>query len=132
MHVAGGAAVGTRASTRGTALIAGFALHGLQDAVPHEDIPSRRFEVASGLALLGLIALRRGPLSPTLIGAAACAAPDLEHVLPLPKPGGRDLYPSHRVEGWHQAGGVPAWAQLAAAAIIVGALLRRGKEPACR
>lgn len=128
MHVAGGAAAGALADSRGAAAIAGFALHGLQDAVPHEDIPSRRFEAVSGLALLGLLALRRGLFDRAVIGGATCAAPDLEHVLPLPKPGGRDLYPSHRIEGWHREGGVPAWAQLVTAGVIVAALTRRRKE----
>ena len=103
----------------------GLALHGLQDAVPHEDIRSRRFEIVSGVGLLGLLALRRGLFDPAVLGAAACAAPDLEHVLPLPKPGGRDLYPSHRIEGWHQAGGVSTQVQLAAAGVIVALLIRR-------
>lgn len=128
MHVAAGAAAGALLGTRGAAAAAGLVLHGLQDAVPHEDIRSRRFEIASGLVLLGLLALRRGPLDPAVVGGAACAAPDLEHVLPLPRPGGRELYPSHRVEGWHRSGGVPAWAQVAAAAVIVGALLVRREE----
>jgi hypothetical protein len=124
MHVAAGAAAGAISGTRGRALLAGFALHAAQDAVPHEDIPSQRYEAVSGLALLTLLAVRRGPLDPAVIGAAACAAPDLEHVLPLPKPGGRDLYPSHRVPGWHKEGGLPAWAQLAAACVIVAVLVR--------
>lgn len=124
-HVAVGAAAGAVIRSRGGAFLAGFALHGLQDAVPHEDIPSRRFEILSGSALLTLLALRRGLLDPAVIGAAACAAPDLEHVFPLPKPGGRDLYPSHRVEGWHREGGVPAWLQLGVAVAIVALLSRR-------
>jgi len=126
MHVAAGAAVGALAGSRSRSIVLGFGLHGLQDAVPHEDIRSRGFEIASGIGLLGLLALRRGLLDPAVLGAAACAAPDLEHALPLPKPGGRDLYPSHRVPGWHQAGGLPAWVQLAAAGVIVAVLARRG------
>lgn len=132
MHVAAGAAAGALAGSRGTAAVLGLALHGLQDAVPHEDFPSRRFETASGLSLIGALALRRGWLDLSVVGAVACAAPDLEHVLPLPKPGGRDLYPSHRIEGWHRSGGVPARTQLAVAVVIVGALLTRGKERPCR
>jgi hypothetical protein len=84
--------------------------------------------VVSGLALLGALAAGRGPLDPAVAGAAACAAPDLEHVLPLPKPGGRDLYPSHRFEGWHRAGGISAPAQLVLAVVIVGLLVHRQKE----
>jgi hypothetical protein len=127
MHVAAGAAVGALAGSRSRAVVLGFVLHGFQDAVPHHDIRSRRFEIASGVGLLGLLAVRRGLLDPAVLGGAACAAPDLEHVLPLPKPGGRDLYPSHRIPGWHKEGGVPAWAQLATAAVIVALLVRRGK-----
>jgi len=132
MHVAGGALAGALAGSRAGAAIAGLTLHGLQDAVPHEDIPSREFETASGVVLLGALAIRRGPFDRCVIGGVACAMPDLEHVLPLPKPGGRELYPSHRFDGWHQKGGIPAWVQLVAAAVVVGALTIRGKEPRCR
>ena len=97
--------------------------------MPHEDFESRRFEIGSGLALLGLLALRLGPLHPAVIGAAAASSPDLEHVLPLPTPGGRPLFPSHRVEGWHRSGGLPARVQLLAAGVIVGGLVLGGKEP---
>jgi hypothetical protein len=124
MHVAAGAVAGALAGSRGRAITAGFALHGAQDAVPHDDIPSREFETLSGVALLALLALRRGLLDPAVLGAAACASPDLEHVLPLPRPGGRELYPSHRIEGWHRGGGIPAWVQLAAAGAIVACLTR--------
>ena len=126
MHVAAGAAVGALAGSRARAVALGLGLHGLQDAVPHEDIRSRSFEIASGVGLLGLLAVRRGLFDPAVLGAAACAAPDLEHVLPLPKPGGRDLYPSHRVPGWHQEGGLSVWIQLAASGVIVAVLARRG------
>jgi hypothetical protein len=125
MHVAAGAAVGALTGSRGGAVAVGLVLHGLQDAVPHEDIPSHELETASGTFLLIVLALRRGLLDPGVLGGAACAAPDLEHVLPLPRPGGRELYPSHRIDGWHREGGVPAWAQLLAAGVIVAALTRR-------
>jgi hypothetical protein len=129
-HVAVGAAAGALAGSRAGAIVTGLALHAAQDAVPHEDIPSRVFEIASGSALLLLLAARRGVLDPAVLGAAACAAPDLEHVLPLPRPGGRELYPSHRIEGWHREGGLPAWLQLAAAGVLVALLARRPRSEA--
>ena len=128
MHVAAGAAAGALIGSRGGAVAAGLVLHGAQDAVPHHDIRSHRFEAWSGVLLLAVLALRRGPSDPAVLGGAACAAPDLEHVLPIPQPGGRALYPSHRVEGWHREGGVPAWSQLVAAGVIVAALTRRRGE----
>jgi hypothetical protein len=72
--------------------------------------------------VLGLIA-RRGPLSPAVAGALAASVPDLEHVIRFPRPGGRKLFPSHRIRGWHRAGGAPAWAQLLVAGAILGWLL---------
>ena len=66
--------------------------------------PRANSKPASGVLLLLVLALRRGLFDPAMLGGAACAAPDLEHVLPLPRPGGRELYPSHRVEGWHKEG----------------------------
>ena len=125
LHVAAGAAAGALAGSRPRAIALGLALHGAQDAVPHHDIPSRRFEAASGL---GCSPFSRSDVASSIrprLGGAACAAPDLEHVLPLPRPGGRELYPSHRVEGWHQEGGVPAWAQLATAGVIVALVVGR-------
>jgi hypothetical protein len=90
--------------------------------MPHRDIPSYRFELLSGLAGLAFLAARRGPLDPATLGGAAGALPDLEHRLALPRPGGRKLFPSHRFAGWHRAGGVPAWAQLLVAGVVLGCL----------
>jgi hypothetical protein len=123
LHVATGAAAGALLRTRGRAVLAGLVLHALGDRMPHWDIQDRRFEIASGLALVGAFALRHGPASAVVVGALASSAPDVEHVVRLPRPGGRKLFPSHRVHGWHRAGGVPAWAQLLAAGVILGALL---------
>jgi hypothetical protein len=132
LHVATGGAVGAAAGSRLRALVLGLAAHALGDAIPHEDIMSRRFETVSGLAALSLLAIARGPFDPAVIGAAAASAPDLEHVLPLPKPGGRDLFPSHRVEGWHRSGGLTAGTQLVAAGVIVALLvLPRRKDRTC-
>ena len=123
LHVATGAAGGALTRSRAGAIGLGLLLHALGDRMPHQDIRSQRFELRSGVACGLALAARHGPLSPVTIGALAASAPDIEHVLRLPRPGGRKLFPSHRIPGWHQAGGVPAWAQLLAAGAIVGSLL---------
>jgi hypothetical protein len=123
LHVATGGLVGSLAGSRGRALALGLLAHAAGDGVPHQDVASRQFETVSGLAVLGLLAAARGPLDPAVVGAVGASVPDLEHVLPLPRPGGRKLFPSHRVRGWHRSGGLPAWAQLLAAGTIAGALV---------
>ena len=123
LHVATGAAGGAIVRSRLGAVPLGWLLHLAGDRMPHEDIPSRRFEIASGLALLGLIAFRRGPFHPATVGAIAASTPDLEHVFRFPQPGGRKLFPSHRLEHWHRSGGVPAAAQLLAAGFLVGLVI---------
>jgi hypothetical protein len=128
IHVATGAAGGALAGSRLRAALLGPVLHGVCDRIPHVDIPSRRFELASGLVLLGLLAAARGPFDPAVIGAAASSAPDLEHVLPCPQPGGKKLFPTHRVKNWHPEGGVSTAVQLLAAGVIVGLLVRPRKE----
>jgi hypothetical protein len=132
LHVATGGAVGALAPSRGAAVLLGALGHLAGDRMPHRDIPSRRFEALSGISALALVAARRGALDRATIGAAAGSAPDLEHVLRLPRPGGRKLFPSHRVRGWHRTGGLPAWAQLLAAGVLLGWLAagRRGADDA--
>ena len=125
LHVASGAAAGALSDSRLAAFALGPVLHLAGDVMPHEDIPSTAFELASGVGAVLLLAARRGPLDPAVVGAVAASAEDLEHVLRLPRPGGRKLFPSHRHEDWHNRGGVPAWVQLLAAGAIIGALLAR-------
>ena len=91
------------------------------DRIRHEDIPDRPFEIGSGLVALGLLAVRRGPLDPAVLGAAACSMPDLEHVVPWLRPGGRKVFHLRRQRG----GGISAEAQLLLAGAVVGWLLRR-------
>jgi hypothetical protein len=123
LHVATGAAVGALAGSRGRAALLGVVAHAAGDRVRHQDIQSHRYELLSGGAALVALALRRGPFDAATIGAAAASAPDVEHVLRLPRPGGRKLFPSHRIRGFHRSGGISAELQLLAAGLILGTLL---------
>jgi hypothetical protein len=126
MHVATGAAGGAIAGSRRGAALLGPLLHLAGDWIPHEDIDSRRFEVGTGVVGVVALALVRGLLDPATVGAVAATAPDLEHVLRFPRPGGRKLFPSHRLRGWHRIGGVSASAQLLVAGALLGAVLGAG------
>jgi hypothetical protein len=128
LHVATGAAAGAASGSRIAALFIGPVLHLAGDYVPHQDIRSRRFEICSGVAGLLLLAVRRGALDPATLGAAASSAPDLEHVLPFLRPGGRKLF--HGRRGWHRAGRFPAALQLLLAGVILGVLIAPRTESA--
>ncbi|MGH2934113.1 MAG: hypothetical protein ACRDL2_06310 [Gaiellaceae bacterium] len=119
LHVALGGLTGAGLRSRALALLAGPVLHVACDRVPHEDIPSRRFEIGSGLACLALLAARRGPLDAAVLGAAASSAPDLEHVVPRLRAHGQKLFHRRAQHG----GGLPADVQLLVAGAILGALL---------
>ncbi len=122
LHVAVGGAAGALVRSRTLALLLGPPLHLAGDRVPHEDIPDRSFELGSGLVALGLLAARRGPFDPAVLGAAACSAPDLEHVVPWLRLGGEKIF--HRGGGRHGAG-LSAGTQLLLAGVTVGWLLAR-------
>jgi hypothetical protein len=48
----------------------------------------------------------------------------------MPRPGGRKLFPSHRIRGWHRPGGISASAQLLVAGLLLGAMLgQRLRKP---
>lgn len=121
LHVATGAAAGALSRSRVRALLLGPILHLAGDRVPHEDIDSRRFEIGSGIVCLGLLAARRGIFDPATLGAAASSAPDLEHIFPSLRPGGRKLF--HGRVGWHRAGRFPTDLQLLLAGATVGVLV---------
>lgn len=114
--------MGTLVRSRFFAFLLGPPLHVAADRVPHEDIPDRSFEIGSGLVALGLLAVRRGPFDPAVLGGAAAAMPDLEHIAPWLRPGGEKVF--HRTAGGHGVG-IPAEVQLLLAGATVGWLLAR-------
>lgn len=122
LHVATGAALGAVVRSRSLALLLGPPLHLAGDRVPHEDIPDRSFEIGSGLAALGLLAARRGPFDPAVLGGAAASMPDLEHIVPWLRVGGQKIF--HRGGGRHGVG-ISAETQLLLAGTVVGLLLAR-------
>jgi hypothetical protein len=129
VHIASGALAGAIVGSRRAALALGPVLHALGDRTPHRDGPSQAFEIATGVGGVLALAALRGPFDPATLGAAATAVPDVEHVVQLPRPGGRKLFPSHRYPGWHRSGGVGVAAQLVVAGAVLGMLLVRPRRP---
>ena len=127
LHVATGGCVGLLTGSRLGALLLGPPVHLAADRIPHEDIADRRFEIASGLVCIGLLAVRCGPFDPVTLGAASSSAPDLEHVLPWLRPGGRKLF--HGGGAVPHLGRVPASAQLLVAGVTLGWLLALRTRP---
>ena len=121
LHVATGAATGALTGSRSVAVLLGPLVHLAGDRVPHDDIDSLGFEIGSGLVVLALLAARRGVFDPAVLGGATAAAPDLEHVVPWLRPGGRKLF--HREGSVHR--GLSTRVQLLLAGAIVGFLLGR-------
>ena len=122
VHVATGAAAGAAVRSPLAAVPLGLLLHAAADVVPHDDVESRAFEAASGVGAVLLLAARYGPLDARTVGAAVSAAPDLEHPLPLPRPSGRKLFPTHRWPLGERPRRVPVAAQVVAALAILAAL----------
>jgi hypothetical protein len=104
--------------SRTAAALLGIPLHLAGDRVPHRDIPDRRFELGSGLLVVGLVARRRGLTDQATIGALTACLPDIEHIVRLPRPGGSKLF--HEQRGWHRDGRLSPRAQLLIAALLVG------------
>ena len=125
VHVASGALAGALLGSRRAAVPAGLALHVAGDLIPHHDFRSRPFEFGSGVVGVLALAFVRGFGDPATVGAIASSAPDFEHITPLPRPGGRKLFPSHRWERLHRSGGLSSGAQLALALGVLAALLAR-------
>lgn len=123
LHLATGALGGALVRSPVAAAALGPVLHFFGDRVPHEDIASRRFELQCGVLGVLALAVVRGPFDAATVGALTATLPDLEHVLRLPRPGGRKLFPSHRIPGWHRPGGLTTEVQLFVAGVLFGAVI---------
>jgi hypothetical protein len=128
LHAATGATAGAAVRSPVVAAVLGLPLHLAGDRIPHRDIRSRGFEVMSGLMIVGLLAARRGLTDAATVGAAAACAPDLEHLVRLPRPGGSKLF--HGRRGWHRSGGLSTRTQLLLAGVLIGWLLGSGRPGA--
>jgi hypothetical protein len=123
LHAATGATMGAAVRSRAAAALLGIPLHLVGDRIPHRDIHNRRFEIVSGLAIVAFVAARRGPSDAATVGALAACAPDLEHIVRLPRPGGSKIF--HGRRGWHRSGGLSTRSQLVLAGFLTGSLLGR-------
>jgi hypothetical protein len=127
LHAATGATIGAAVGSRTRAALLGVPLHLLGDRMPHEDIDNVPFEVGSGLFLVALLAARRGVGDAATVGALAACAPDLEHLVRLPRPRGKKLF--HRGGGGHESRHISATAQLLLAGFLVGQLISPESRP---
>ena|SRR5437868_2504417 len=121
MHAATGATMGAAVRSRTAAALLGIPLHLAADRVPHRDIHDRGFEIGSGLFIVALLAATRGIADNATVGALAACAPDVEHIVRLPRPGGSKLF--HGRRGWHRSGRLSAQLQLVVAGALTGRLL---------
>jgi hypothetical protein len=126
LHAATGATAGVALRSRTGAVLLGIPLHIAADHVPHADIRNVGFEVGSGLAVVALLAKVRGVTDRATLGALATCAADAEHLIRLPRPGGRKLF--HRGRGGHESRHVSAGAQLLVAGMLIARLLLLPKD----
>jgi hypothetical protein len=120
MHVATGAAAGAIVRSRLAAIALGPALHLAGDYVPHRDFDNQTVDLGTGVTGAVLLALRHGPTHPVTLGALGAAAPDLEHLFPILRPGGAKLF--HGRRGWHRSGRLSAGIQVYVAIAIIATL----------
>ena len=126
VHVPAGALAGRWAGSGPAAFGWGVVSHAALDLVPHEDPFGERAEIGWTAGMLALVAIltRRDPRS--LAGAVGGALPDLEHLMPRVRHGGRALFPTHAWGRLH--GSLPTrlelggGAQLAVAAAMTAGL----------
>jgi hypothetical protein len=118
MHAATGATMGAAIRSRVAASLLGVPLHIAADRVPHRDIRSRRFDIFTGVLVVGAVAARYGVSNAATVGALATCAPDLEHLVRLHR--SKKLF---HPRGWHRSGRLSTAVQLTMAGLLTARLL---------
>jgi hypothetical protein len=95
VHVPAGALAGRWAGSVPAAFGWGVLSHAALDLFPHEDPFGERAELAMTAAMLALVAALTRLDARSLAGAVGGSLPDLEHLMPWVRRGGRALFPTH-------------------------------------
>jgi hypothetical protein len=128
VHALIGAAIGKRVGKRGGAFACGIATHLLGDLLPHKDFDPK-IEAPLLAATLGVIALRKGIMSPEFLGALGGIAPDFENAAAVTGllPADAMIFPTHQGDHHHGPKVASALPQGIIAAVCAAYLLRDGK-----
>ncbi len=128
-HTAAGAAIGYLAPSRGRAAVMAFAAHALLDLPRHEDPTMAQEAMLTGASLVSAATLF-GVQSKEFWGAFGCAAPDLEHAIPILR-SRRRLYPTHRFARLHNLLPTPRISlsgQVAASVVVLSLVARAARR----
>jgi hypothetical protein len=125
VHIPAGALAGRRARKGPAAFGWGVLSHAALDLIPHKDPFGERAEIAMTAAMLALVAALTRLDGRALAGAIGGALPDLEHLMPWVRQGGRAVFPTHSSARLH--GSLPTRVELGGAAqlAIAAALMAR-------
>jgi hypothetical protein len=126
VHIPAGALAGRWARSGPAAFGWGVLSHAALDLVPHKDPFGERAEIGMTAAMLALVATLTHLDARTLAGAVGGALPDLEHLMPWVRRGGRTVFPTHHASG-RLHGSLPTRMELGTAAqlTIAAALMVR-------
>jgi hypothetical protein len=125
VHVPAGALAGGLGAKSSTAFGWGVLSHAALDLVPHKDVFGERAEIGMTAAMLTLVAIITRLDARALSGAIGGALPDLEHLMPWVRRGGRPVFPTHASARLH--GSLPTRVELGAGAqLAIAAALTAG------
>ena len=124
VHAAVGAALGRLIGHHGKAFGAGVASHAICDLLPHRDLAPKVEAPLLALAL-GLIAWRKGPLSPEVAGAVGAISPDFENAAATTGliPQSMMVFPTHQGPGTHGRQTETLLPQIALATVCLAVVL---------